>query len=148
MPLCVIRHMDEQSSDGRRQMLLAHGPCLLKIYLGQRSHSRCPISERSSEFSEQFLASRSGIEFRPQTSHLLFTQAPPFGISQQTIQTARQMPYVKGNRSRPRNPQIQLGMRKIAAPFVQVFIRQSQRVQDGARDRWNISLCTAQPRFD
>jgi hypothetical protein len=84
MPLRVVRHVDKQSSHRSWQPLLSHGSRLFQIRRRQRPHPRRSIRERRNQFRKQLMARCPRIEFRPQTSRLLLTQASPLGVSQQT----------------------------------------------------------------
>jgi hypothetical protein len=63
---------------------------------------------------------------------LIGAEVASLGISQQTIQTARQMPDMERDWSGSRRPRIHFVIGEIAAPLRQVIIRQLQRVQNGA----------------
>jgi hypothetical protein len=143
MALRMIRYVDKQSSHSRWQPFFPYGSSLFQIRICQLPNPPCPIHQRRTQFRKRLLARYARIEFRPQKSHLLLAQASSFGVRQQPIQTARQMPNVKGNRRRSRGPRIYLGIGEISAPLPQVFLGQLQSVQNRAPHCWDIRLRSA-----
>ncbi len=143
MALSVIGDVDEQSSHGRGQPVSSYGSRCFQILIRQRSHAWQRICEGRTQFRKQPFAGCTRTEFGSQQIELPSAEVSGFGVSQQTIQTARQMPYVERDGSGSRRPRIHFVVGKIAAPLPQVFIRQLQGVQNRTPYRGNIGLSTA-----
>lgn len=95
MPLRVICDVDQQSSHSRRQPLFSYGSRVFQIRSGQRPNASSGIRQRRTEFRKKLVVRCARIKFRPQTIHLLFIQILAFSIGQQTVEAARQVPYMK-----------------------------------------------------
>jgi hypothetical protein len=141
--LSVIGDVDEQSSHRRGHSFSSYRSRSFQICIGQRSHASRPIRDGRTQFRKQPFAGRIRIEFGSQQIQLPSAEVSGFGVSQQTIQTSCQMPYVERDGSGSRRPHIHFVVGKTAAPLLQVFIRELQRVENRAPDRGNIGLSTA-----
>jgi hypothetical protein len=113
--------MDQQTAQGGRELPLAHGSESGKVARTERTHARCAPPERRIQLSEQFLACCARFDLPVDGRDLLIRQSRSLGVSQQAVETPRNVAQLKRNGRYPRRPCIQLSFCQSAAPFVQIF---------------------------
>jgi hypothetical protein len=146
MALRVIGAVDQQSRNRRRQAIPANGTRLLPIRHRNRQDARCRRLQTPVELREQRIAcARPGV-FRAEGPALCFAERMAFRIGQQTIQAARYMQQVEGNRRQLERTSVNLRRGQRSAPAGDVLARQLQRMEYGALRGRMVRQRSARPK--
>ena len=148
MSLRVIGNMHQQSSKRRLQGLPAYNSTYFEISADKCSHAFAAKLQRAAQFRENISRRRVGLHLRSQAGQLVFTQLMSFGISEKSVDAARDMPQVKGHARDSDWACIQFFCGQVRTPSRQIFVGQLQRVQHRAMHCRNFRHRPAKPRFN
>ncbi len=81
----------------------------------------------------------SGVEFGLQRCLLRGVQLRAFGVAQQTVEAARDVPQMEGQRRETEGASVDLGVGEAAAPFGDIFVRKL-RMREGRRACYGIEI--------
>src|SRR5438105_3068124 len=145
MALRVIRAMHQQAADGGRKQLPPDS-ALRVVLLGRECADAPPGSaEACFELVHQVRFGGAGVEFGLQSCELCLVQLIAFRIGEQTVQTARDVPQMIGERREPHRAGVHIVIAECGAPVIHVFLGQLKRVHDLTHNSVEIAMCAAQP---
>lgn len=121
MALGVVGHVNQKSANGRRQLAFSHRARFLELRRAKCADARRDLFERSAEFGEERRAGGSFLEFASQRGRLFLRERTPFRVGEQAIRAPDDVPQVKSHRHDPQRTRVQLLVRKMAAPALDVF---------------------------
>ena len=101
--------------------------------------------QRRIQLRKKFFAGRPGVHLRLLRAQLLIVQFSPFGVGKQPVQASGNVAQMKRHRREPARTRIDLLIAEAAAPALQVFPRQLQRMHNGALHGRDFLQRTAQP---
>ncbi len=147
MALRVIGDVDQQAAEGRGELLASDDAGLAEVCVGKSQDAGGTFLKRFGQFLEELWASCAGIEFRFHLLNLLRSELTGFSVSEQTIEAARDVAKMKGDRCDAKRAGVELLVGERLDPTREVFLCEIEGVKNRARNSRDIRAGAAQPGF-
>lgn len=143
----MVGRMHQQSANRRWQILPPNAANRLRIVVDKRQHAKPSIVQSRLQLQSQSIR-RSRLTLASQRPQLFFAQLPSFGIAQQPIHAAHDVPHLPAYRRQTHLLTVDFLVIQVCSPSLGVFRSQLQCMYHSARHCGNLGIRPAQPRLN
>src|SRR6185437_10280715 len=145
--LSMVRAVDKQAADGRGQLRAAYGAWGIELVRRNGAPAGCRGMQTSVQLCHDAFRGSTRIQLAFQSGDLRGVKLCTIGVGQEAVQTARNVAQMEGDRCDAMRARVHFIVTESATPPCGIFFSEFQGVQHSARDRVEIGVRAAQPRF-